>query len=769
MHYMQFRIHPSVGLARMGDSPDAYYLASDFPRFLQEAYPELRLRPRPRTMPQSDTGQPSPAPGPFPILDDQKPAASQKATNDRFKDKAGKILPQAARFRVFAYCYASKDAEIPMRVFEVTTDHADIEWKVRLANHKAQTSQDVHVLQNGAPASVKTDAAKLLRLPVKPDSIASMADPPPLAYLFLERNAADKTKVNGRLHLIGNAGETTYFGAAGKEFDEGQGDLWFDNWFDSEADGPVEAVIRPKAGGAPLKAAAFSGTGELEFLDFGTAAPVSIGTAAINALPAWAVVGLPDYSPDIGHFVSLWDLGLSSGLLMVDGTTLKSDDTHHKMVRAKSHTERFRRMDYRVHIHPQLCSFRDVNWISGATSRDPGHHTTTPSGPAPTGTNEEKTIAQLQRGGIRIDPRVPAEFAKLADPLELKDPDAGKPLADWLKIAFHQRLRMPGNLYSKRKFFEDSTQVERIFPRHLGRRWGYSAHQASPNTAEIDFPESYNTKLPDTTLAAGGLDAIPGNVRAYHNIVERPDRMCGGPGGPPKLKPGHSHPPGYNDTKLTHLDDMYWPINPANMPLLRELAYTHLQYDHFQIWSSATPDRREADIFDMIVSPQMDAAFRTPQDVEAQFALLLDRRAKFLPALIDMASLGSAIGGSFLPGIEVGLEGGRAENWTLYHGGTDYFPDVRFEKSTGTAANQQHFPGILTKDLAIPWSRDYAACTEDFWPTARPGWSKTTAAGPPKAWLVDQASGESDVDYYTGYWKRLGFIRRNAADEFLEI
>ena len=510
MHYMQFRIHPSVGFARMGDSPDAYYLASDFPRFLQEAYPELRLRPRPRAMPQDDAGQPSPAPGPFQVFDDQKPPASQKAINDRFKDKAAKILPQAARFRVFAYCYASKDAEIPTRVFEVTTDHAEIEWKVRLANHKAQTSQDVHVVQNSAPAAVKTDTAKLLRLPVTPDPISTMAARPPLAYLFLERNAADKTKVNGRLHLIGNAGEISYFGAPGEELNEGLPDLWYDNWFDSEADGPVEAVIRPKAGGAPLKAAAFSGTGELEFLNFGTAAPVPVATAAVNALPAWAVVALPEYSPDIGHFVSLWDLGFNNGLLMVDGTTLKSDDTHHKMVRAKSNTERFRRMDYRIHIHPQLCSFRDVNWISGATSQDPGHHTTTPSGPAPTGATEETIIGQLQRGGVRIDPRDPAEFAKLADPAMLKDPDAGKPLADWLKIAFYRRLRMPGNLYNtKRKFFEGTDQVERIFPRRLGRRWAYSAHQASPNTAEIDFPESMIPSWPAPSPRPARLTTFP--------------------------------------------------------------------------------------------------------------------------------------------------------------------------------------------------------------------------------------------------------------------
>ncbi len=766
MNYMQFRIHPGVGLARMGDSPDAYYLASDFPHFLQEAYPELRLRPRPRVMPESDAGQASPAPGTFRVFDDERAAASRKATNDSFRDKAGRILPQAARFRIFAYCFASRDAEVPMSVFEVTTDHADIEWRVRLANHKAQTGSTVHVVGNAAPASVKSDAARLLRLPVMPDPIPGQAQRPPLAHLFLERKTADKTQVNGRLHLIGNPGETTYFGAAGAEFAEGMGELWFDNWFDSEADGPVEAVIRPKGGGAALMAAAR--VSEVEFLDFGIEPPVPAAVAAVKAAPAWAIVGLPDYCPDIAHFVSLWDLGLANGLLMVDGATIKDDPTHHKLIRAKANTERFRRMDYRIHIHPQLCTFRDVNWVSGATSEDPGHNTTTQSGPAPSGPPEAKLRAALQRGGLRTDPRDPAEQARLADPAQLKDPDPGKPLGDWLKIAFFERLRQPGNLYNaKRKFFEDDVQEERVFPRHLGRRWRYNAHASAPITAEIRFPSSVNTDLPGTKPASGTLDKIPGNLRPYHNSIERPGRMCGA-GGQPKLKPGMSHPAGYDDTKLLHLDDMYWPINAANMPLLRELAYTHLQYEHFRIWKSSTPDAREQKIFDLIVPKSLDAAFRTARDVDEHFAALLDRRPKFVPALIDMASLGTALGGSFLPGIEVGLEGGRLQNWTLYHGGTEYFPDVRFEKSTTAAADQQHFPGILTKDLAIPWSRDYRACLEEYWPTARPGWAKTSAAGPPNGWMVDPASGESVVDFFTNYWKRLGFIRRNAAGEQLE-
>ena len=613
MHYMQFRIHPSVGFARMGDSPDAYYLASDFPRFLQEAYPELRLRPRPRAMPQDDAGQPSPAPGPFQVFDDQKPPASQKAINDRFKDKAAKILPQAARFRVFAYCYASKDAEIPTRVFEVTTDHAEIEWKVRLANHKAQTSQDVHVVQNSAPAAVKTDTAKLLRLPVTPDPIGSMAARPPLAYLFLERNAADKTKVNGRLHLISNAGEISYFGAPGEELNEGLPDLWYDNWFDSEADGPVEASD-PAQG----RRRASEGGGLLRHRRTRVPQLRHSGARARRYRRGQCTARLGGRRPagiQPRHRALRLALGPRVQQRPAHGRRHHAEERRHRTTRwsvRKLDTERFRCMDYRIHIHPQLCSFRDVNWISGATSQDPGHHTTTPSGPAPTGAAEETIIGQLQRGGVRIDPRDPAEFAKLADPAMLKDPDAGKPLADWLKIAFYRRLRMPGNLYNtKRKFFEGTDQVERIFPRRLGRRGPIRLTRPRRTPPRSTSPVLDDTKLAGTKPAAGALDDIPGNVRFYSTdvIERRPDaaaRTVRHRLGPPYAIHGLSTTPAQPSDG--HVFDR---STPADMPLLRELACTHLQFSHSEIWKSATPDPREKDIFGVIVSPQMDAAFKT--------------------------------------------------------------------------------------------------------------------------------------------------------------
>ena len=85
--------------------------------------------------------------------------------------------------------------------------------------------------------------------------------------------------------------------------------------------------------------------------------------------------------------------------------------------------------------------------------------------------------------------------------------------------------------------------------------------------------------------------------------------------------------------------------------------------------------------------------------------------------MLDMANLGKMLGGSFLPGIEVGREAGRAQNWSLVHGATKYFPDLRFHPAAGSTPHQ---PGMLTKDLAVPWFNDFISCDETYWPTSRP-------------------------------------------------
>src|SRR5690349_18647716 len=84
-------IHPAVGVARVGDSPEEYVLGPEQPG------------------------------------GDEAPAS--------YKDKAGRVKRQAVRFRVFAY--DESDAVLG----ELTAEDAEIAWTVHLRNGKGAAQQ----------------------------------------------------------------------------------------------------------------------------------------------------------------------------------------------------------------------------------------------------------------------------------------------------------------------------------------------------------------------------------------------------------------------------------------------------------------------------------------------------------------------------------------------------------------------------------------------------------------------------------------------------
>ena len=87
-----YKIHPGLGIARIGNSPTEFYVGPLAPGEI-----------------------PNPQGG--------------------FKDKMGRIKRQAAEFRVFGY---NKDG---VAVKEITADDAEIIWNVHLANRKPEHHQ----------------------------------------------------------------------------------------------------------------------------------------------------------------------------------------------------------------------------------------------------------------------------------------------------------------------------------------------------------------------------------------------------------------------------------------------------------------------------------------------------------------------------------------------------------------------------------------------------------------------------------------------------
>src|SRR5947209_7610049 len=122
-----FRIHPSIGIARIGNSSD-HFVGTETP------------------------GVPS-------NWNDEKQAFNT------FRDREGKILRQGARFRVFEYDQDDSGALSNPRAVIVGGDIVDIEWRVHLANRKASFFQfdgqigadDLYAERSKLPSSAKID------------------------------------------------------------------------------------------------------------------------------------------------------------------------------------------------------------------------------------------------------------------------------------------------------------------------------------------------------------------------------------------------------------------------------------------------------------------------------------------------------------------------------------------------------------------------------------------------------------------------------------
>jgi hypothetical protein len=206
-----YRVHPALGIARVGDSPDDFFIGPE-------------------------------APGVPPAL--RKPDDSS-AQPGQYKDQQQRIKRQGARFRIYAY--TEDDAGVVTKVQEITSAEAQIEWEVHLANHKA-----------AAPRFKGTGR----RNEGKPESDL-IIDPGP--QRISGANQAMK-KLSGKFMktmdvqlgdlLTDAAGRLIVLGGHGKSQSLPQSPLRHfadnDGWCDDMADGPVRATVRLHGGAAPI-------------------------------------------------------------------------------------------------------------------------------------------------------------------------------------------------------------------------------------------------------------------------------------------------------------------------------------------------------------------------------------------------------------------------------------------------------------------------------------------------------------------------------------
>jgi hypothetical protein len=260
-----YKIHPSIGVARVGNSPDAFFIG-----------PEVPGRP-----PEGDD--------------------SCGSTVPPFKDSSGKIKRQGARFRVYRYDDNGKGQYAP--VDEKTLDSKDVEWivwSVHLANKKSGFFQfdgllgDVVYGPTGVtprrrnasvvnPKDLWLDpgvrrisgrSAGPVEFSKKTSAIGPSFWPRQPLFPPIEYTGELRTDPSGRLVVLGGRGAVASLaGAADIRYYANN-----DGWFDDIADGPVDAFIKLK--GVPQ---------------------------AVQAAGAWVLCAPPCFAPYSQHIVTLWD------------------------------------------------------------------------------------------------------------------------------------------------------------------------------------------------------------------------------------------------------------------------------------------------------------------------------------------------------------------------------------------------------------------------------------------------------------------------------
>jgi hypothetical protein len=202
----EYRIHPAIGIARLGNSPERFFIGPE-------------------------------APGVSPSLNEPDTPPSPQST---YKDDQRRIKRQGARFRVYEYTF--DDANALAQVREITAADAQIEWEVHLVNRKAAAPQF-----NGPHRRNKTvqDESKLI-IDAGVQTIRGagegkkrlqgsfMGTVVPLGDLLTDRA--------GRLIVLGGFGASRSMPGAHPLDNTMFADN--DGWCDDVSDGPVRARVR---------------------------------------------------------------------------------------------------------------------------------------------------------------------------------------------------------------------------------------------------------------------------------------------------------------------------------------------------------------------------------------------------------------------------------------------------------------------------------------------------------------------------------------------
>lgn len=351
------RIHPAIGIARVGNSPTGYFIG-----------PELSGA---RTRPKGG-----------------------------YKDTHGRIKRQAARFRLFGYDARGK------LLGEITAKQALITWTVHVANKKAAWRTFDGLKKNTPWRNATVTDRSRLSIDPGPCSLTGTAQ---AAEFFGGQFLGEpvtlgemRTDANGRLLVLGGFGSSgSPEGAPLTEFANNDG------WHDDISDGSVTATVTFKRIGKTKRA------------------PVN---APVQAIGAWVICAPPDFAPDVGNVITLYDTLLQSAV----------DRLGMKLPAKPSFTR---------DIYPILQKAMDMTWVSKMISDAHAHATLAAVVPPPgTAAKRAAIFARLRdpatKGGVESESDMPMLWsdyypAKGNEPLTrvqyeyLKKWRSGRFINDW--------------------------------------------------------------------------------------------------------------------------------------------------------------------------------------------------------------------------------------------------------------------------------------------------------------------------------------------------
>ena len=192
-----YRIHPGIGVARIGSSPTEWFIGPE-------------------------------APGVTPL------------PTGPFRDPHGLIKRQAARFRIFEYRVAADGRLAGVR--EITAADASITWTVRLVNRKA--AGEIFPPGAGTLRNPRVLDRASLVINSGSQSVGGVAQSVTMAGKFRGREVPlgeIRTDDAGRLIVLGGFGQSEYVGNEPRSIHNFANN---DDWYDDVSDGPVAATVK---------------------------------------------------------------------------------------------------------------------------------------------------------------------------------------------------------------------------------------------------------------------------------------------------------------------------------------------------------------------------------------------------------------------------------------------------------------------------------------------------------------------------------------------